>query len=140
VKFANLEDKGEYMSMQFSVSDIFKTDVESLYHAWLDSRVHSDMTGGKAEVSNVEKASFTAWDGYISGSNVSLVPHKRIVQHWRTTEFSDDEPDSLIEVEFSSEETGTRVTIHHSQLPPHGMQYKQGWVDAYFTPMHAYFK
>ena len=22
----------------------------------------------------------------------------------------------------------------------HGMQYKQGWVDAYFTPMNEFFK
>jgi hypothetical protein len=34
---------------------------------------------------------------------------------------------------------GTKVTIRHSALPEHGMQYKQGWIDSYFLPMKEYF-
>ncbi len=33
----------------------------------------------------------------------------------------------------------TEVTIAHTGLPEHGMQYLQGWADFYFSPMTAYF-
>ena len=43
------------------------------------------------------------------------------------------------EILFAPEEDGTRVTIRHSNLPDHGMQYRQGWNDAYLNPMKVYF-
>ena len=46
----------------------------------------------------------------------------------------------MLEVLFEAEGAGTRVTLRHSNLPEHGMQYHQGWIDAYFTPMKAYFE
>ena len=61
------------------------------------------------------------------------------VQRWRTTEFEERDADSLLEVLFEAEEKGTKVTIRHSELPEHGMQYEQGWRDSYFTPMKEYF-
>ena len=110
-----------------------------MYAAWLDSEKHTIMTGGKAEVTDVIGATFLAWDGYIEGINLELEPGKRILQHWRTSEFEDTDEDSLLEVLLEAEGESTRITIRHSNLPEHGMQYKQGWVDAYFTPMQVYF-
>ena len=42
----------------------------------------------------------TAWDGYISGRNVELIPGERIVQTWRTSEFGVSDPDSNLEDAF----------------------------------------
>jgi activator of HSP90 ATPase len=64
---------------------------------------------------------------------------KRIIQQWRTSEFAEGEKDSLLEILFEEGAEGTRITIRHSELPEHGMQYKQGWVDSYFNPMKEYF-
>ena len=97
------------------------------------------MTGGQAIVSKKTGETFTAWDGYITGTNLVLEPKKRIIQNWRTTEFKENEENSQLEVLFEKEKEGTKVTIIHSNLPSHGEQYKQGWVDNYFTPMTAYF-
>ncbi|MFQ5945068.1 MAG: SRPBCC domain-containing protein, partial [Anaerolineae bacterium] len=85
-------------------------------------------------------AEFEAWDGYIQGRNLRLEPGKRIVQSWRTVEFEASEADSQIEVTFEAGEAGTKVTIRHTSLPPHGGQYEQGWVDSYFEPMKSYFQ
>ena len=128
------------MGIQFRVSELFRASPGSLYNAWLDSDLHSNMTGGKAQVSDQVGGVFTAWDGYIRGKNLELQPSMRILQSWRTTEFQDTDPDSLIEITFIPEGDDTRVTIRHSDLPEHGMQYQQGWVDAYFTPMKLYFQ
>ena len=61
------------------------------------------------------------------------------LQSWRTSEFTDDEEDSILEISFLSIGEKTKITINHSKLPEHGMQYKQGWVENYFEPMLEYF-
>lgn len=98
------------------------------------------MTGSPAQASARVGESFSAWDGYIFGRNLELEPGRRIVQAWRTTEFQPSDPDFRLEVILEPEGKGARVTIRHSNLPPDGMQYKQGWVEFYFEPMWTYFQ
>ena len=128
------------MAIEFEVSTVIAASPETIYDAWLDSERHSRMTGGLAKVSAEVGAEFEAWDGYIHGRNLALVRGKRIVQSWRTSEFDASEADSQIEITFVPAEGGTKVTIRHTNLPPHGTQYQQGWVDAYFNPMKEYFR
>jgi activator of HSP90 ATPase len=127
------------MSIEFEVSDVIPASPDELYAAWLTSDEHSKMTGSPARVSDKIGEAFEAWDGYIQGKNLELEPPRRILQHWRTSEFEDSDQDSLLEILFESTEKGSRVTIRHSELPEHGMQYRQGWIDAYFIPMNKYF-
>jgi uncharacterized protein YndB with AHSA1/START domain len=127
------------MGIEFEVSAIVPASPEQVFNAWLDTQEHSEMTGGEAEASSVVGESFRAWDGYIQGQNLELEPPKRILQSWRTAEFAEGDPDSALEITFEAAGDETRITIRHSGLPEHGMQYKQGWVDSYFTPMQAYF-
>ena len=125
--------------MEFEISDLIPASPKEVYKAWLSSTAHSEMTGGDAKVSAEVGDTFEAWDGYITGRNLILEASKRIIQQWRTSEFKEDEKDSLLEIFFAEEDEGTRITIRHSELPEHGMQYKQGWVDSYFNPMKEYF-
>lgn len=128
------------MSIQFEVIAQIPGLPERLYHAWLDSAEHSAMTGSPAEVSNEVGTAFSAWDGYISGVNLALEPGRRIEQSWRTTEFTPDDEDSILEVIFEPDGEQTQITLRHSNLPAHGLQYQQGWVEAYFEPMQSYFR
>jgi len=125
--------------MEFEVSTVIPASPDEVYEAWLDSKRHSKMTGAKAKVNSKVGESFVAWDGYISGKNLKLEPGKRIVQAWRTSEFSEDEADSQIEIVFKPVKEGTKIILRHTNLPPHGEIYRQGWEDSYFTPMQAYF-
>ncbi len=127
------------MSIEFEVDDLIPAAPETVYAAWLDSSAHTQMTGSSAEVSAEVGGEFQAWGGYIRGKNIELEPPSRILQHWRTTEFDDGDADSLLEIMLMPEASGTRVTIRHSNLPDHGMQYQQGWRDSYFEPMKQYF-
>ena len=125
--------------MNFEISDLIPASPKEIYKAWLNSAAHSEMTGGVAKVSAEVGGTFEAWDGYIEGRNLVLEASKRIIQQWRTSEFTEEEKVSLLEIFFEEENEGTRITIRHSELPEHGMQYKQGWVDSYFNPMKEYF-
>ena len=128
------------MAIEFEVSALIPASPEVVYEAWLDSEGHTKMTGGEAKVSSEVGGEFEAWDGYIQGRNLELEYGKRIVQSWRTSEFAENEADSRIEVTFDREGDGTKVTLRHTNLPPHGEQYEQGWVDSYFVPMQEYFE
>jgi activator of HSP90 ATPase len=125
--------------MEFTVQTIIPVKRKKVYNAWLSSKKHSKMTGAEAQVSDEVGGTFLAWDGYISGTNIILKYKKRIVQFWRTTEFADDVKNSQIEILFKKVKEGTEITLNHTNLPEHGMQYKQGWEDHYFTPMKEYF-
>lgn len=128
------------MSIEFVISEFLTATPEEIYNAWLSSEAHSQMTGGAASVSAIVGDEFTAWDGYIHGKNLELEYGKRIVQAWRTTEFSADEADSQIELTLELMGNQTKITLRHTGLPAHGGQYEQGWVEAYFEPMKEYFK
>jgi len=128
------------MAIEFEMQVVLPTAPEAIYAAWLDSQQHAAMTGGKAEVSDKVGEGFTAWDGYIRGTNLELEPPRRIVQTWRTLEFSDAEADSRLEIELVKAMGGTQFTLRHSGLPEHGEQYRQGWMDNYFEPMRDYFE
>ncbi|MBI5226288.1 SRPBCC domain-containing protein [Candidatus Micrarchaeota archaeon] len=118
---------------------------QQVYDAFLSSKGHSDMTGGAAKMSDKDGGSFTAWDGYITGKNIELLPGKKIVQSWRTTEFPDDAEDSVLKIELSAIKTkdgknGTHLTMTHSKIPSgQESSYGPGWTENYWEPMKAYF-
>ena len=127
------------MTLKFEISAEIPGTPGVIYSHWLDSEGHTAMTGGPAETSDEVGGKFSAWGGYISGKNLALVPGEAIIQSWRTTEFTPSEEDSHLEIRFEATAAGTKITIVHTNLPDHGMQYKQGWVDNYFTPMVEFF-
>jgi activator of HSP90 ATPase len=98
------------------------------------------MTGGAASITAEVGDEFDAWDGYIHGKNLELEPGRHIFQSWRTVEFDESDPDSRLEISLQAEGLGTRLILKHTNLPSHGDQYQQGWVDNYFEPMKSYFE
>lgn len=127
------------MRETFELKEIFGVPPSKIYHAWLDSELHTKMTGGDAECGNQVGDSFTAWDGYIFGTNIELVINQKIVQKWRTSEFSEEDEDSLLSITLNKTSEGTELVLSHSNIPKGQTQYEQGWLDHYFTPMKEFF-
>ena len=50
------------------------------------------------------------------------------------------DPDSKIEVLLEKTPGGTKLTIHHTNIPSGQSDYKSGWRECYFEPMKNYFK
>ncbi|NNE29213.1 MAG: hypothetical protein HKN16_06230 [Saprospiraceae bacterium] len=128
------------MKEKCEFNEIFPVAPADLFNAWLSSEGHSQMTGGKAQCSKEIGASFSAWDGYITGKNHTLILNEEIIQTWRTSEFKDDDEDSELVVRFKEIPGGTEMCLIHRNIPTGQTQYEQGWIDNYLNPMKAHFK
>jgi activator of HSP90 ATPase len=128
------------MSESIELSTMLPVRAKRLYEAWLNAEEHAAFTGDPATCEPVVGGHFTAGGDYISGTNVVLEPYRRIVQRWRTTEFPEGSPDSLLEVLLEELQDGTRLILRHSNLPAgQGEMYRQGWQQYYLEPLRAYF-
>ncbi len=113
---------------------------KDLYHAWLDSKLHAEFTGDSANIDPSVGGKFTTWSGYIMGKNLELEPPHRILQAWRTTDFPENAPDSLLEILIEPAAGGSKLTLIHTKIPDgQSAEYKEGWQEWYFTPMKTYF-
>ena len=115
----------------------FKASPHDIYETLMDSRKHSKFTGNKASISRKVGGKFTAYGGYIGGTNLQLVPNKKIVQSWRG---SDWQKDQLSRATFALKKVraGTRLTFTQSGVPDkHYKSIKQGWITYYWNPMKA---
>jgi uncharacterized protein YndB with AHSA1/START domain len=128
------------MQYAYTLTTTIPASAQKIYEAWLDSLAHAEMTGSEAVMSDEVGDEVEAWDGYITGRNLELVPGKRIVQSWRTTEFTDEHEDSIITVTLEETEGVTLLTLVHSNVPKEQIRYEQGgWQKHYFEPMQEYF-
>jgi activator of HSP90 ATPase len=113
---------------------------EKVYRAFLSSREHGKFTGSPAKISARRGAKFTAWDGYITGKNLSLEKGKKIEQGWRTTEFPEDYPESILKISLKKKGDSTEISMIQSKVPASQIkQYYTGWHTAYWKPLKAYF-
>ena len=126
---------------KFKVSVKLRCQAKDVFSGWLNDKVHAAFTGGaKAKTSPSEGGEFSAWDGYITGTNVEIFPYKKIIQKWRTKDFDQNDEDSQIELFFTYKDGYTLVTITHTNIPEgQGERYKKGWKEFYFSHMKKYF-
>jgi uncharacterized protein YndB with AHSA1/START domain len=128
------------MQYAYTLTAAIPASAQEIYEAWLDSLAHTEMTGSAAVMSDQVGDEVEAWDGYITGRNLELVPGERIVQSWRTRQFTDEHEDSIITLTLEETEDGTLLTLVHSNVPKEMISYEQGgWHKHYFEPMQEYF-
>jgi activator of HSP90 ATPase len=113
---------------------------DEVYDAFMEAKKHSAFTGSKATSDPKVGGEFTAWDGYISGSNLELVKGKKIVQEWSTTDWPDKFPPSRLELTFKEAKGGTEISMIHSNVPAEQADdLAEGWNEFYWKPMKEYF-
>lgn len=128
------------MKKPFTLIVKFDQTPKRLYEAWLDSELHTAMTGAEASCSNEVGGVFSAWNGYIKGKNKSLIPNKEIVQAWRTTDFSEADEDSILMVRFNEHPDGCQLELIHQNIPKVDADFESGWKKYYFEPMQKFFR
>lgn len=113
----------------------FKATPHEVYDALMDSRKHSKFTGGKASIGKKKGAKFTAYDGYIEGVILDLIPDQKIVQSWRGNDWPEG---SYSEATFSLKQVNDGTLLEFTQTGVPDQFYEdisQGWIDFYWTPM-----
>jgi uncharacterized protein YndB with AHSA1/START domain len=113
---------------------------EQVYDALVVPTLASSVIGGECSGEPAVGASFTHWNNYIHGKHLELVRGERIVQEWTTTEWPKNAAPSRVEFQLTGTGGGTELTMTHSSVPSEQAEdYRQGWIDFYWTPMRAHF-
>ncbi len=111
-----------------------------VYDAFIDPKKHGEFTGSPATCTKKVGGRFTAWDGYISGKILALTKDKKIVQEWKTTEWPDGYPPSILELTFKPKGGKTELSMVHSKVPAEQVdKYTDGWPESYWDPLKEYF-
>jgi activator of HSP90 ATPase len=118
---------------------IFKAAIHDVYEALMDSRKHARFTGAPARISRKHGGTFFAYDGYITGVNIELVPHARIIQARRGSDWPEG-CYSLVVFFLKTVKGGTRLEFTQIGVPV--KEYKginAGWGEYYWEPMKVMF-
>jgi activator of HSP90 ATPase len=128
------------MSKTIQQKVVFRsTTCETLYHLYVNARMHSVLTGGKAKISEKEATKFSAYGGYCSGKNLQLIPGKLIVQSWRATDWNDNEVDSTFILLFEQKGKNAEVFMTHANVPDSQVKaLAEGWNEFYWIPWRNY--
>lgn len=128
------------MIKKITLKAVIPTSPKTIYEAWLDSELHSAMTGISTAIVNDEvEKSFAACGVYLQGKNLELIPNRKIVQAWRTTGFKPTDEDSKLEISLEEHADGTLFTLIHRNVPEQEHHVEQGWLLHYFEPMMVFF-
>jgi activator of HSP90 ATPase len=116
---------------------------DELFDAFLDSRLHSTVTGAQAKMNRKAGGKFTAWNGQLIGRNLAIVPKEMIVQTWRSIHWKVSDPDSILILRFSRAPQGGPMTgqidLAHVGVPEHDHKgVTLGWRKYYWDPWKKY--
>jgi activator of HSP90 ATPase len=116
-------------------SVVFTAGPREVYESLMDTKKHALFTGAGAKISRKIGGRIMAYDGYIDGINLELIPDKKIVQSWRGSDWPEGH---YSRATFSLRKTkgGTQLLFTQSGVPED--QYaaiSQGWREHYWKKM-----
>jgi len=94
-----------------------------VYQAYVDPKKHAAFTGQSATGTARVGGRFTAGDGYINGRYLELEKGKKILHEWRTTEWPEGYPPSLLELRLEAKGRRTELTMVHTKVPEEQVEY-----------------
>ena len=114
---------------------------QAIYRALTNAHQHAAFTRARATGVARVGARFTAWDGYISGRHLELMPAERIVQEWQTSEWPRGYAPSLLDIKLQASRRGTLLQIAHTKVPAaQAEDLRAGWIEYYWKPLKAWFR
>ena len=120
-------------------SVILPASAERLYETYLDPALHGAVTGAPVTVSAESGAPFRAFGGQITGTMLSMIAPRLIVQSWRSVNFRDTDPDSTLILTFVPAGADGRIDLIHIDVPEQDYQgVTEGWEKYYWAPWRRY--
>jgi activator of HSP90 ATPase len=107
-----------------------------LFDVFIDPEKHGDLIGAKVTGNGKQGSKFTAFDGFVTGVNLLIVPERLLVQSWRGSVWEEDDLDSILILHFNGAVAGAQIQMVHAGLPP---QFQERWEEFYWQPMKKLF-
>ncbi|MEK6236870.1 MAG: SRPBCC domain-containing protein, partial [Planctomycetales bacterium] len=73
---------------------------DRLFDMYLDPRAHAAFTGSPVVIESRRGASFSAFDGMLTGTMLHVEPKRLIVQTWRSANWPSESMDSVLTLSF----------------------------------------
>lgn len=116
-------------------SVVLPAPAEDLYATYLDPALHAAVTGAPVTVGAESGAPFRAFGGQITGTMLTVVAPRLIVQSWRSVNFLEGDPDSTLILAFVPEGKNGRIDLIHIDVPEQDYQgVSEGWEKYYWAP------
>lgn len=114
---------------------------ERLFDIYMTSREHAAAIGSTATVSRKVGGRFTAFDGWLQGRTLAVVPKRLIVQAWRGADWKKSELDSILVLSFEKAGRGGRIALVHANVPErHAAGIRKGWHEYYWKHWREYLR
>jgi uncharacterized protein YndB with AHSA1/START domain len=111
-----------------------------VYEALMDTKKFITFTGDHAHINRGIGGILTAFNGYVKGKNMELIPDEKIVQEWRADEEGwPKDHFSIITIVLIPAEEGTQLDFIQDKLPQQCAEViTKGWEDSYWEPLKKY--
>jgi activator of HSP90 ATPase len=115
----------------------FSASPHDLYEIIMDSKKHAAFSGEGAKMSRVIGGKFSAYGGWVRGTNLKLVPGRLIVQAWRGEDWPEGHYSKATFL-FSKTKIGTKLTFSQTGVPAElYADINTGWKSEYWEKMKA---
>ncbi len=81
--------------------------LNAVWDALVNPKTIDKWGGGPVKMSE-RKEKFSLWDGEIHGTNLEVIPHKKLAQEW----YSSDDPNHATQVTFTLTHKGNCTTLY----------------------------
>jgi len=116
----------------------FNATPEQIFELLMNSEKHSQFTDSDCNISPKVGGKFFAYDGYIDGKNLELIPGKKIVQKWRASDWPRGHY-SLVTFELKKSPEGTKLIFTQENVPSKFLDdIDKGWFEHYWDKMTKY--
>lgn len=117
---------------------LISADPEEVYKALTNPDEIRYWTGEEASMSTEPGSEFELFEGSIAGRNLEFEAGKKIVQQWY---FGEQQDPSLVTIKLHPHKKGTSAELRHTNIPDEAFaDITQGWDEAYFGSLIAYFE
>ena len=138
--------KTNQKNLEYIMSDLqlhIDLDAEPIfvYALWIDPPQQGMITEAFAKINPRIDGSYELWDGVVRGKFILLDAPKKIIQTWRTSEFSPQQPSTKLTLDFKPHRLGTRLLITHENIPNAFLsQFEFAWKEFYFPRLKLHFQ
>jgi activator of HSP90 ATPase len=118
---------------------LLPASAHDLFEMYIDPALHAAITGAPVTIDAVAGSSFQAFDGSLTGTILSVVAPRLIVQSWRSENFLPRDPDSTLFLTFGTYSGEGRIDLVHLDVPTQDFDgVRDGWRVYYWEPWRAY--